>query len=86
MFHLRNGFFFQRLDDGSVRIRYAQPVIDELGNPAPSVGGGYFQAIIAQVTVPENEWASVLASVSAAGETSETWQAARDYHASGGVA
>lgn len=83
MFHLRNGFFFERLNDGSVRIRYAQPVIDEFGNPAPAAGGGYFKAIIAQVTVPENEWASVLASVCAAGETSKTWQAAREYHATG---
>ena len=81
MFHSRNGFFFERVDDGAVRIRLAQPVIGLDGTPSEH----HYLGIISQVTLPENEWASVLASVSGAGETSETWQAARDYHATGGV-
>lgn len=79
MFHLRDGFFFERLGDGAVRIRYAQPVIFQDGSPDTT-----HMAVIAQTTVPENEWASVLASVSGPGETAETWQAARNYHATGG--
>jgi putative heme degradation protein len=32
------------------------------------------------VRLAENEWASVVASVSAEGETHERWQAVRDFH------
>lgn len=31
--------------------------------------------------IPENEWASIVASVSRGGETAESWQAVRDQHA-----
>lgn len=62
-FHLREGFHFERVGDGDVRITYAPK-----------------GEIVAQITVPENEWASVVASVSANGETAGTWQSARGYH------
>ena len=64
-FHARDNWFFRREDDGSVRIL------------APdTMGPGAHQA----VTLDANTWASVVASVSARGETSETFQAARDFH------
>ncbi len=36
--------------------------------------------IVCDVTLPENEWASVVCSVSKAGETAERWRAAREFH------
>jgi hypothetical protein len=67
MFHLRDGFYFGRMADGSVQI-----VIRESGHiDAP---------VCRLLTVPENEWVSVLAAVCARGETSETYQEACDYH------
>lgn len=67
-FHSRDGFYFTRTADGSVRIRIAE---SGMAN-APT---------LREVTLPENEWASVVAFVSAHGETGETWQAARKFHA-----
>lgn len=69
-FHSREGFFFKRETDGSVTVRVEGPPWEN--------GHGQLQRTI---TLPENEWASVVSSVSLAGETAERWQAARDYHA-----
>lgn len=69
MFHLRDGFFFERVADGGVRIVYTRP------------GKRFRGSVTAETTVPENEWASVLAFVSAPGENIETWQTARRFHA-----
>jgi len=64
-FHARDNWFFRREDDGSVRI------------VAPdSMGPGAHQTVV----LDANTWASAVASVSAAGETSETFQAARQFH------
>ncbi|WAZ20154.1 hypothetical protein STRCI_001253 [Streptomyces cinnabarinus] len=64
-FHARDNWFFRREDDGSVRIL------------APdSIGPGAHQA----VTLDADTWASVVASVSGGGETSESFQAARSFH------
>lgn len=64
-FHARDGWFFRREADGSVRIL------------APdSMGPGAHQA----VALDANTWASVVASVSRGGETSESFQAARSFH------
>lgn len=67
-FHARSGFYFKRLPDGSVRVRVTME---------PAHGSPTFQAI----ELPENEWASVVASVSRRGEDATTWQAARNFHA-----
>lgn len=67
MFHLRQGFFFERTDGGDVHIVYA---------PAPHNDP---LDIVAEITVPANEFASVMATVSHRGETSETWQEAVKY-------
>jgi len=57
-FHWRDGWYFRRLEDGSVRI-----VSD-----------------YADLTIPAAEWASIVCSVSADGETGERWHAAQDFH------
>jgi hypothetical protein len=33
-----------------------------------------------QLVIPQNEWASIVCSVSAAGETGERWEASQDFH------
>lgn len=64
-FHARDGWYFRREPDGTVRIL------------APdSLGPGANQ----RIDLDANTWASVVASVSAAGETSETWRAALAFH------
>lgn len=68
MFHLRDGFSFERNYKGDVAIEFRRP--------AKGAGDDF----VASIVVPEGEWASVLAAVCARGETSETWQEARDYH------
>ena len=67
-FYLRDGFYFSRGDDGAVTISIAD------GNPGQ---------VIRELTVPENEWASVVVHVSAAApaQQSEAYEVARDLHA-----
>jgi len=61
-FHARDGWYFQRQDDGSVKISAAVSRSTET------------------LTIPPNEWASIVAAVSAQGETAETYQAALSAH------
>lgn len=64
-FHAHDGWFFRREEDGSVRIL------------APdSAGRGASQKVV----LDPNTWASVVASVSASGDTSETFGAAKRLH------
>jgi hypothetical protein len=66
-FHNRDGWFYKRLDNGVVRISHVlHPPI--------------FGRLVEQFCIPENEWASIVCSVSEAGETSERWMAARRFH------
>ena len=65
-FHLRGGFCFRRNEDGSITLQHR-------GYTPHS----YF--VNAEATVPSNEFASVVASVSARGEDGETFQEAWDY-------
>lgn len=71
-FHWNHGFFFQRQDDGSVTIA-KYPLF-----PDNSV-------LEWEYTMPENEWASIVASVSKNGETGESWRQARAFHNGGCV-
>lgn len=66
-FHSREGFYFDSDDEGNVTI-----FITETAHHAAPV--------LRAITLPENEWASVVASVCRRGETAESWQAARDFH------
>ena len=64
MFHARDGLYFERLADGSVKVR-----LEPIGGGAP-----------AEAIVPADTWASVIATVCARGETADTWNEARQYH------
>ena len=66
MFHLREGFFYERMPEGQIHIVHAMTV-----EGLPKVVG--------DITVPDNEWASVMASTSYRGETRETWIEALKY-------
>ena len=63
-YHWRDNWFFMREPDGSVSIK------------APA--GGDIEARIA--VIPADEWASIIASVSASGDTAETYRLAQLFH------
>ena len=65
-YHWRDGWFFSRESNGFVSIK------------AP--GGDDIEARIA--VIPVDEWASIIASVSASGETAETFKLAQLFHGS----
>lgn len=65
-FHALEGFFFERLEDGAVRIScWSTP------NGSDRVG---------LVDIPADTWCSAVASVSAEGETAGTWTDAVQLH------
>lgn len=66
-FHWRDGLYFKRMLDGSIRLTQAKD-------------SGSSGQVIWSVIVPPAEWASIVCSVSAAGETDERWNAAQDFH------
>lgn len=67
-FHWRDGMYFQRQPDGTVSIaKTVTPSADESG-------------LAWCFDVPAAEWASIVASVSAVGETGETYRAAEAFH------
>lgn len=72
-FHWRDGWTFARNDDGSVTVRNENFVDDRLPDSQP----GRFVLL----TIPPNEWASIVASVSKGGETSESYNGTLAFHA-----
>jgi|SRR5579863_3205716 len=66
-FHWTGGWHFKRTPDGSVRMM----------KPAKMRGEEYLSV---DITIPAAEWASIVCSVSAGGETGERWEAAQDFH------
>lgn len=64
-FHWKNDIHFERID-GHVRVTY----FDQYNNSPQE----------RQWLIPHAEWASIVCSVSAAGETGERWNAAQDFH------
>lgn len=69
MFHSKNGLFFERLQDGSVHI-------------LRTYDARYVRAdnVVLDITLSASEWASVVASVMARGETGDTYRLALDAH------
>lgn len=65
-FHWRNDIYFKRLPDGVVRVRRF-----EFFNGTPHAKDWI---------IPAAEWASIVCSVSADGETGARWNAAQDFH------
>ncbi len=67
MFHAQDGWFFERLEDGSVAIHHNP---DNVPNQSKSP----------VVTVSPNVWASIVASVSARGEEGGRYYDALKFH------
>lgn len=65
-FYARDGLYFERLGDGSIRVKHEHP---------PCSG----QLKICVDLTPE-AWASIVASMSLRGETGPTYQAALTFH------
>lgn len=66
-FHLRDGIYFQRGEDGSVTIVKTD---EQAWDPV----------VEWETTVPAEEWASAVSSVSVRGETGATWETALNFH------
>jgi hypothetical protein len=73
-FHAKDGWYFDRLDGGQVRITKRVPVLSDDGEYASE------RAVIEIVELDENSWASVVASVSEKGEDRDTFDAAQRLH------
>lgn len=65
-FHWRNHTFFKRDDEGCVEVRFIEQY-----NNSPQ---------IKTWRIPPAEWASIVASVSGTGETSESYREALKFH------
>ncbi len=65
IYHWKDNWFFKRGADGTVVVRH-----DNKETHRPDVS----------LLIPPNEWASIIASVSARGETAEQYAAATDFH------
>lgn len=78
MFHWKDGWFFARQDNGSVTMehRVYENAQNELGQQM------YHYDV--KVNIPANEWASIIATVSAGDEVDGRWQSALDFHNSKG--
>ncbi len=69
IFHTHDGWYFQRLDDGTVHITKRKN--------GPGFGDG---EIIEEHKLDPSSWASVVSHVSSAGETGPTYQTALAFH------
>ncbi len=78
-FHAQDGWFFRRNSDGSVTIALVSPphgamfLVDGADDNA-------IDSAAVRVTLPSTSWASVMASVSAKGETADRFTEAARFH------
>lgn len=71
-FHAHSGWYFERLDDGSVQVTTP---LSEVG-----IDGDLFEDERAIVVFDPNTWASIVASVCARGESADTFWRATRFH------
>jgi len=72
MFHTNRGLYFDRLEDGSVRV-----IKREHDDQGRETGEELFA-----ITLDANSWASVIASMSKRGEDSGGFERAKTFHES----
>ncbi len=78
-FHYKDGWYFERLDDGGVRIYHVeQSVLTR--SPVLGLECEEYDMVL---DIDSDSWASVVASVSAQGDTAEAFQEARNFHHKG---
>lgn len=66
-FHWRDGTYFKRLENGSVRVRRTE---------TPNADSPTALTLV----IPPSEWASIIAHVSSRGETAESYCEAEKFH------
>ena len=69
-FHRRDGWYFERWDDGTVRI---EKYSGKAGTEA--------RKLDEVAEIPAAEWASIIASVTSQGKTAESYATAQAFHA-----
>ncbi len=74
-FHAKNGWFFERVSDGDVQIKFVPQIPEESLDAATKLLGA-----LLNVTVDADTWASIVASVSGDGEDARTFAAASLLH------
>jgi hypothetical protein len=85
MFHWQDNIFFGRRKDGSVRVlKFNQEQWDWIKSESnwPDVEGEY-PSVEIDLTIPDNHWGSIVASVSHAGEENGRWYEAMEFHNGG---
>lgn len=68
--HVKDGWNFQRVDDGAVRIYINDPTASSGSDNRP----------LAQITIPGNEWESVIAAMSAHKDSARGFSMAQAFH------
>lgn len=83
MFHAKDGWYFHRLPDGGVCLTRQEPVVrhDEFGFVHDAENPGRF-VVLERVEFDASTWASIVASVSKAGENANSFHAAEAFHGS----
>ena len=66
-FHYKDGWYFKRLEDGSVQV-------------TKTAAGPQTENIVTQAVIDVDSWASIVASVSVKGDNAESFEAARKFH------
>jgi hypothetical protein len=66
-FHWTEGWYFQRLANGDVRIRKHER-------------DDHYAPILEQATIPAAQWCSIVAAMSRTGESGSTYDAAAKIH------
>lgn len=84
MFHSHDGWYWERIDDGGVRVMKLGVRLSEEpddGQPPTVVAGGQLRVLLNEHVLTAEAWASIVASVSARDETTETYNEALAFHA-----
>ena len=77
MFHAKNGLYFERLPDGSVRILLKRKL------PGAWVSGAFADETSFEVTLDSMTWASAVASVTKQGDLVEVFETILNLHGCG---
>lgn len=71
MFHVQDGWFFEKdIANGSVRIVKRENAQED-------------SPVVAEIMLDKYSWASIIASLSKEGETTEKWDEAQEFHGFG---
>lgn len=76
MFHSHDSWYWERIDNGGVRVIKLGATLSEEpqdGQPPTVVAGGRLRVLLNEHVLTAEAWASIVASVSARDETTETY-------------